>query len=48
MLLPMKRILQWIVLAGLVLSLNSCGLAGAVMRSAGNLVESAGALANGT
>ncbi|MEX1115032.1 MAG: hypothetical protein WEB53_07270 [Akkermansiaceae bacterium] len=44
----MKRILQLVVLAGLVLSLNSCGLPGALVRSAGNLVNTASALANGT
>jgi hypothetical protein len=48
MLRAMKRILQLIVLAGLVLSLNSCGLPGAVVRSAGRLVDSASTLANGT
>jgi hypothetical protein len=47
MLHPMKRILQLITLAGLVLSLNACGLPGAVMRSAGRLVEGADAMAAG-
>lgn len=47
MLRAMKRILHLIVLAGLVLSLNSCGLPGAVVRSAGRLVNSADAMAAG-
>jgi hypothetical protein len=37
----MKRILQLITLAAIALSLNSCGLPGALMRSAGNLVQGA-------
>ena len=40
----MKRILQLIVLSGIAFSLNSCGLPGALVRSAGNAVNSASAL----
>ncbi|MEO7099334.1 MAG: hypothetical protein ABI162_08225 [Luteolibacter sp.] len=43
----MKRILQLIVLAGIAFSLNSCGLPGALVRSAGSLVNAAGGLAGG-
>ena len=37
----MKRILQITILLGIVLSLNSCSLPSALMRSAGNLVNTA-------
>ena len=39
--LTMKRILQITILLGIVLSLNSCSLPSALMRSAGNLVNTA-------
>jgi hypothetical protein len=35
---PMKSILKLITLASLALALNSCGLPGALMRTAGNAV----------
>jgi hypothetical protein len=40
----MKRILKWSALAALVASLSSCGLPGALMRSAGSVVNAAGGL----
>ena len=39
-----KLIVQWMVLGAMVISLNSCGLPGAIIRTAGNLVQSAGGL----
>ena len=44
MLAPMKRLFQLITLAALMLSLNSCGLPGALVRTAGSLVQGAGGL----
>ncbi len=44
MLARMKRIIQWITLAGLMLSLSSCGLPGALTRSVGRLGTSVGDL----
>jgi hypothetical protein len=41
----MKRIILLLTLGAAVLSLNSCGLPGALVRTAGNLVQSAGSLA---
>lgn len=40
----MKRILQWIALTAVVLSLTSCGLPGALARTAGNATNSLGGL----
>jgi hypothetical protein len=40
----MKRILKWSALAALVISLSSCGIPGALGRSAGTLVNAAGGL----
>lgn len=37
----MNRFLKLITLAAITLSLNSCGLPGALMRSAGNLIQGA-------
>ena len=34
----MKRFIQWTALTALVISLGSCGLPGAVLRTAGNTV----------
>ncbi|MEO5916188.1 MAG: hypothetical protein ABIS50_18265 [Luteolibacter sp.] len=42
----MKRIALLITLGAAVLSLNSCGLPGALARTAGGLVQSAGNLVN--
>ncbi|GAA5125127.1 hypothetical protein JIN84_13650 [Luteolibacter yonseiensis] len=42
----MKRTLQTLSLAALLLSLNSCGLPGALARSAGRVVEGVGNVAN--
>lgn len=42
----MKRTLQLAVLAAVAFSLNSCGLPGALGRSAGRLANSVGGLAN--
>jgi hypothetical protein len=47
MLHAMKRKLQWLALALLVLSMSSCGLPGALVRTAGNLVNTVGGLASG-
>ncbi len=47
MLRAMKRIFQIALLAAMAGSLGSCGLPGAVMRSAGNTVNSATSLLNG-
>jgi hypothetical protein len=44
----MKRILQLILLAGIAFSLNSCGLPGALVRSAGSLVNGASSLVGGS
>jgi|APGre2960657404_1045060.scaffolds.fasta_scaffold55895_2 hypothetical protein len=41
----MQRILQWIALAIVMLSLSSCGLPGALIRSTGNLVKGVGTVA---
>ncbi len=41
----MKRFLQWIALAAAMLSITSCGLPGALARSAGSLYNSLGSLA---
>jgi hypothetical protein len=38
----MKRFIQWIALAALVFSLSSCGLPGAVGRTAMNAVKTVG------
>lgn len=38
----MNRYFKWIVLAGMMVSLNSCGLIGASMRSIGRLAKSVG------
>jgi hypothetical protein len=46
MLAGMKRFLQMITLVGVMLSLNSCGLPGALTRSVGRLGTSAGDLLN--
>lgn len=43
----MKRILQIAAVLGIALSLNSCGLPGALVRSAGNLVNTASSLGGG-
>ncbi|MEO8616926.1 MAG: hypothetical protein ABI600_17435 [Luteolibacter sp.] len=43
----MRRILQITILLGVLLSLNSCGLPGALMRSAGNLVNTADSMVGG-
>jgi hypothetical protein len=40
----MKRLLQWIALTALALSLNSCGLPAALVRSTGSLLNSVGEL----
>ncbi len=42
----MKRITQLLVLAGLVVSLNSCGLPAALGRSAGRAVNGVAGMAN--
>jgi hypothetical protein len=42
----MKRIIQLAALAAIALSLNSCGLPGALGRTAGNLVQGVGNIAN--
>jgi hypothetical protein len=47
MLPAMKRNLQWLALALLVFTMTSCGLPGALVRSAGNLVNTVGGLAAG-
>ena len=44
MLRAMKRISQWIAVTVLTFTLSSCGLPGALARSTGNLVQSAGGL----
>jgi hypothetical protein len=41
----MKRFLQWIALAAMVCSLNSCSLPGILGRTMGNLTKSLGGLA---
>jgi hypothetical protein len=47
MLPPMKkRLLHLTVLATVTLALNSCGIPGALARTAGNTVRSAGGLVN--
>jgi len=43
----MKRIILLITLGAAVLSLNSCGLPGALVRSGANLVNTAGNLLGG-
>ncbi len=45
MLPAMQRILQWTALAIAMLSLSSCGLPGALVRSTGNLVKGVGNVA---
>lgn len=40
---PMKRLLQWIALAALVLCSNSCGLPQLLGRTAGNAIDTASA-----
>jgi hypothetical protein len=40
----MKRLLKWITLAALVLSLSSCGLPASAIRSTTRLAQSAGEL----
>lgn len=47
MLPAMKRKLQWLALALLVFTMTSCGLPGALVRTAGNLVNTVGGLAGG-
>lgn len=42
----MKRLVQLTTLAGIMLSLNSCGLPGALARTAGGVVQSVGGLAS--
>ena len=42
----MKRIVLLITLGVAVLSLNSCGLPGALVRTAGGLIQGAGNLVN--
>jgi hypothetical protein len=42
----MNRLVQWLALAALVFSLNSCGLPGAAVRSTGRMVQSANGLLN--
>ncbi|MES2438214.1 MAG: hypothetical protein V4584_04070 [Verrucomicrobiota bacterium] len=42
----MKRILQFLTLAAIAFSLNSCGLPGALARSAGRLVQGAANVAD--
>jgi hypothetical protein len=42
----MKQTLQLLALAALMLSLNSCGLPGALARSAGRVVQGVGNVAN--
>ena len=42
----MKRIFQLTALAAIALSLNSCGLPAALGRTAGNLVQGVGNVAN--
>lgn len=37
----MNRILKLLALAAIALSLNSCGLPGALMRSAGRVIQGA-------
>jgi len=37
----MKRFIQWTALTALVISVSSCGLPGAVVRTAGNAVTTA-------
>lgn len=44
MLRAMKRKIQWLLLAACVVSLTSCGLPGALARSAGRAVQGAGGL----
>jgi len=41
---PMQRTLLWTALTAVALSLTSCGLPGALARSAGNLTNSLGGL----
>ncbi|MES2476288.1 MAG: hypothetical protein V4640_10940 [Verrucomicrobiota bacterium] len=43
----MKRICMLVTLAAAVLSLNSCGLPGALVRTAGNLVNTAAGAVGG-
>ncbi len=43
----MKRLVYLITLGAAILSLNSCGLPGAIIRSAGNLVKGASGLVGG-
>ncbi len=47
MLRAMKRIFQVVLLAAMAVSLGSCGLPGALMRTAGNTVNSAVGLLGG-
>jgi hypothetical protein len=42
----MKRMLQLAALAAIALSLNSCGLPAALGRTAGNVVNGVGNMAN--
>ncbi len=41
----MKRFFQGLAIAAMILSLTSCGLPGALVRSGGNLVKGIGNLA---
>lgn len=47
MLRAMKRIFQMILLAAMAVSLGSCGLPGALVRTAGNTVHTAAGLLGG-
>lgn len=44
MVAPMKRSLLWTALTAAALSLTSCGLPGALARTAGNMTNSLGGL----
>lgn len=43
----MKRLLQWIVLAAMLLSLSSCGIPQLAGRTLGNTLNSVGAMGGG-
>ncbi len=47
MLRAMKRVFQMVLLVAMAASLGSCGLPGALMRTAGNTVNSAVGLLGG-
>lgn len=47
MLRRMKKLIQAALIGAIAVSLNSCGLPGALVRSAGSAVNSVGKLVNG-